>query len=398
MFSIAILGLIVWSQAFSYKNAGMGLLSCEGWVINFTVGWEDFSLLNTFYSSDVNNMIQSAGNSTFVIKNVRLTHSVSVERGSSETIRESSFDSFRNAYEIIYGKNFQGSKDWLLWLVGFIEGDGAILENKGRCRLVITQKDPKSLIEIEKILGFGRVKNFEKYSRFIVEDNINCLLLYLLLNGNLVFKHRRDQLFKWFIVLNKAPKLNLIEDFKLMFMPEFINKGFEPTLRDSWISGLTDSEGCFTISIFKKNNHDYARARFILDQKCRSIEDIEILKKISNLFIAFTPTSLEAGKGKSGIRLNKSVSLRSDTTDVYRITIHCNDIKKPNSTLIRNYFSKFNLVTSKHNSFLLWSECLDLFLGKQPLSPENVLKIRLIAKKINKFTIDNNPTGHASKS
>ena len=51
--------------------------------------------------------------------------------------------------------------------MGFIEGDGAILENKGRCRLVITQKDPKSLIEIEKILGFGKVKNFEKYSRFI---------------------------------------------------------------------------------------------------------------------------------------------------------------------------------------------------------------------------------------
>ena len=90
--------------------------------------------------------------------------------------------------------------------------------------------------------------------------------------------------------------------------------------------------------------------------------------------------------------------MRSKTTDVYRITIHCNDIKKPNSTLIKNYFSKFNLVTSKHNSFLLWSECLDLFLGKQPLSPESVLKIRLIAKKINKFTINNNPKGHANYS
>ena len=96
--------------------------------------------------------------------------------------------------------------------------------------------------------------------------------------------------------------------------------------------------------------------------------------------------------------LNKSVSLRSETTDVYRITIHCNDIKKPNSTLIRNYFSKFNLVTSKQNSFLLWSECLDLFLGKQPLSSEIVQKISKIAKKINKFTIDNNPTGYANKS
>ena len=136
-------------------------------------------------------------------------------------------------------------------------------------------------------------------------------------------------------------------------MPDFLNIGFEPTLGDSWISGFTDSEGCFSIGIVKKNNQNYARARFLLDQKCRSVEDLEILKKISNLFIAFTPTSLEAGKGKSGIRLNKSVSLRSKTTDVYRITIHCNDIKKPNSTLIRNYFSKFNLITSKHNSFLL---------------------------------------------
>lgn len=233
MFSIAILGLIVWSQL-------MGLPSCEGWVINFTVGWEDFTLLNTFYSSDVNNMVQSAGNSTLILKNVRwwrstrnLKQCVSVERGSSETIRESSFDSFRKTYEFYFGKNFEGSDNWLLWLVGFIEGDGAILENKGRCRLVITQKDPKSLIEIEKILGFGKVKNFEKYSRFIVEDNNNCLLLYLLLNGNLVFKHRRDQLFKWFIVLSKAPRLNLIEDFKLIAMPDFLNIGFEPTLRDS---------------------------------------------------------------------------------------------------------------------------------------------------------------------
>ncbi len=383
MFSIGVLGFIVWSQM---QNAGMAFLISDFEVINFTVGWKDFSILNTFYSLNVNNVIQSAGNSTIFIKIVRLAHSATVERGSSETIRESSFSIFKKAYETYLGKKFSESDDWLLWLVGYIEGDGAILENKGRCRLVITQKDPKSLIGIEKILRFGKVKNFGRYSRFIVEDNNNCLLLYLLLNGNLVFKHRKDQLFKWFIVLSKAPKLNLSGEFKLTSFPEFINISFEPTLNDSWISGFTDAEGCFTIGIVKRNNHNYARSRFILDQKCRSIEDIEILKQISNLFI------------KSDIRLNKSVSLRNETTDVYRITIHCNDIKKPNFTLIRNYFSKFNLVTSKHNSFLLWSECLDLFLGKQPLSPENVIKIRDIAKKINKFTIDNNPTGHANKS
>jgi hypothetical protein len=390
MFSIAILGLIVWSLA----TRLMGLLSCEGWVINFTVGWEDYTLLNTFYSSDVNNIIQSAGNSSIFINFTRLAHSAAVYRGPSETIRENSFESFLNAYEIKHGKKFQGSKDWLIWLIGFIEGDGAILENKGRCRLVITQKDPKSLVEIESILGFGKVKNFvdakQKYSRFIVEDNSNCLLLYLLLNGNLVFKHRLDQLNNWYTNLNKAPRLEL-ESLNLINVPEIIKTTIFPTLQDAWLSGFTDAEGCFSMVVKKKRNSHYVEARFILDQKCRSESDISILNQISTLFIKLKDTEV-----------NKSVRLRSKTDNVYRITIQAakrsNDIKKPNSTLIRNYFSKFNLVTSKQNSFLLWSECLDLFLGKQPLSPEIVLKIRLISKKINKFTIDNNPTGHANKS
>lgn len=384
MFSIAILGMIVWSQL-------MGLPFCERRIINFTVGWEDFTLLNTFYSSDVNNMIQSAGNSTLIINLTRLAHSAAVNRGSSETIRENSFEAFLNAYEINHGIKFKGSKDWLFWLIGFIEGDGAILVNKGRCRLVVTQKDPKSLIEIERILGFGKVKNFDKYSRYIVEDNNNCLLLYLLLNGNLVFKHRLDQLNNWYTNLSLASRLDL-ESLNLYNVPEIITTTNLPTLQDGWISGFTDAEGCFSVTVKKKRNILCVEARFILDQKCRSDLDVSILNQISTLFI-------------KDAKYNKSVRLRSKTDNIYRLTIQAatrsNDIKKPNFTLIKNYFSTFKLVTSKHNSFLFWSECLDLILGcgaKQPLSSENLLKVRQIAKKINKFTIDNNPTGHAKFS
>jgi hypothetical protein len=39
--------------------------------------------------------------------------------------------------------------------------------------------------------------------------------------------------------------------------------------------------------------------------------------------------------------------------NVFRLSISCSDIKNPNSILIRNYFSKFCLKTSKHNSFLI---------------------------------------------
>lgn len=70
------------------------------------------------------------------------------------------------------------------------------MEHKGRCKLVLTQKDPKVLNEIQKVLGFGTVKTFDKFSRYIVQDNKNCLLLYLLFNGNLVLEHRIDQLYK----------------------------------------------------------------------------------------------------------------------------------------------------------------------------------------------------------
>ena len=88
MFSIAILGLIVWSQL-------VGLLFCEECVINSTVGWKDLMLLNTFYSSDVNNMVQSVGNFSSMYL---------IVKGSSETIRGGSFDLFKLTYENYYKK------------------------------------------------------------------------------------------------------------------------------------------------------------------------------------------------------------------------------------------------------------------------------------------------------
>ena len=110
-------------------------------------------LLNTFYSLDVNNMVQSAGN---------FTMSCFIAKGSSETIRGGSFDLFKDTYETFYGKKFEWSNDWLLRLVGYIEGDGAILSNnhlssaRGQdklnktksLRFVLTKKEGKILYDI----------------------------------------------------------------------------------------------------------------------------------------------------------------------------------------------------------------------------------------------------------
>jgi hypothetical protein len=92
------------------------------------------------------------------------------------------------------------------------------------------------------------------------------------------------------------------------------------------------------------------------------------------------------------------VKLRTNTNNVFRLTIHCNDIKNPNNKLIKEYFSNFKLKTSKQESFLIWAKILDSTLGNQPLDEEKIYDLRKLAKKMNKFTIDNNPIGSSKFS
>ena len=65
--SIGLLGFIVWSfYCPSTMDKVMALLCRETEVINFTIGWDVMMLLTTFYSTNVNNYNQSAGNSSIV--------------------------------------------------------------------------------------------------------------------------------------------------------------------------------------------------------------------------------------------------------------------------------------------------------------------------------------------
>jgi hypothetical protein len=183
MLSIGVLGFIVWSHKVAF-------LFRKKLVINFTVGWKGLiNLLDTFYSLDANKNSQSAGNLTL---------------GSSEDIRENNYDLFKENYAWYFKENFSKDNDWLSWFIGFTEGDGAILEHKGRPSLVITQKNPSVLHEIENTLKFGKVKYFYNqkgefnYSRFIVSDNNSIFLLYLLFNGNLILSTKVEHLNKWY--------------------------------------------------------------------------------------------------------------------------------------------------------------------------------------------------------
>lgn len=362
--SIGVLGFIVWSQFVMALQHGNVL------EINFTIGWKDSTLLATFYCKNANNYIQSAGNFR--------------KKRSSETIRENNFDLFKKAYSFYFKQEFKYNDQWLYWLIGFIEGDGAILEHKGRLFLIITQKNYKILEYIKNTFNMGKVYYHKdkldniKYGRYKIFNNNELLLIYLLLNGNLALNHRINQLSKWRNCLINLSKLNL-NRFNLDNIPFINNLKFIPTLKDSWISGFTDAEGCFSVYIEKnKNKIDYVKCRFILDQK----NEFELLNHILFLFSSDT----------------KNLNKRLKTNNVYRLTISCNDYKNYNSFLIREYFNNFQLKTTKLNNFLIWSKIIDLIHNKQPLSQNEFKEIKKLRTKMNKYIIDNNPIGYSNKS
>nr|YP_010119183.1 LAGLIDADG endonuclease domain-containing protein [Erysiphe pisi]QQY98281.1 LAGLIDADG endonuclease domain-containing protein [Erysiphe pisi] len=383
----------------------------EQMVINSTVGWNGYlflflytscacicficntklgNLLDTFYSLNANRNAQSAGNFS----------SISMEKiGSSETIRGNTYDLFKKNFAYLFKQEFsvpdgKYDNDWLSWFIGFLEGDGAILEHKGRAFFVITQKDSTVLHEIYETLKIGIVKDFydnngnRKFSRYIVSDNKSIFLLYLLLNGNLALKHRVNQLIKWNTALNNAIKL----DYSLFFtkkVPRLVEALRQPSVEDAWLSGFTDAEGCFSVKIANEKKAFYVQLLFILDQKNEEI----VLNNIALLLNTVTKAKLKT--------INKDIKIKNYinyTNSMFRLSISCNDRKKPTISIICNYFNKYPLKTSKKKSFKIWTEILEIVVNKQPLSPEDLKVVRKLRHNMNFFTIENNPIGNASKS
>ena len=320
------------------------------------------------------------------------------KKGSSETIRGNTYDLFKLNFAHYFNEEFKQDNNWLSWFIGFLEGDGAILEHKGRSSFVLTQKDDMVLHEIYETLKIGKVKHFydndgnRKYSRYMVSDNKGIFLLYCILNGNLVLQARLKQLRKWNIALNNASKF----DFSLFYcnvIPEFIDITKEPTLKDGWLSGFTDAEGCFSVKIENEKRAFYVQLLFILDQKNEEI----VLNKIALLFSTVTKAKLRT-VNKSLVLLHKQKNIINYSNNMFRLSIACNDKKKPAISNICNYFNKYCLKTSKKNSFQVWQEILEIVVNKQPLSPEDLKIVRKLRHNMNFFTIENNPIGYANKS
>nr|YP_010218717.1 LAGLIDADG endonuclease [Morchella brunnea]UBU98554.1 LAGLIDADG endonuclease [Morchella brunnea] len=351
-------------------------------VINFAVCWKSLMCIDTLYSENSIYFAQSAGNlcltslvfvmailfvslSTpkskiwWVIKRTLVRFHTSAksdkkgddkktDKRTSETTRETSFN-FRE-FRAFTGLTPEVVSDaWLTWFIGFSEGDGAILtgHTNDRPRFVLTQKEISILNHVHETLGFGRVRTYGSFSRFLVDDKKGILALAHLFNGNLVLDKRKIQLNKWLDLLNITS----------------ITSNVLPLLSNAWLSGLIDAEGCFNVTLFKRKAMTLGyqvKLRFMIDQK----DSLNTLLFIKNQWDMILSHRKLAG---------------GDSSSMYRVETNSFVRVKP----IIEYLNIFRLKTKKQISFDKWVSVHKLVCEESHLTEQGLNEIIKIKKEIN---------------
>lgn len=194
----------------------------------------------------------------------RKSHTSIVPLGSSETIRETSFDFVEyNKFKPPHKKNI--NKTFLEWFVGFSEGDGSFIESKDRLFFIINQKEVKILRTIRTNLGFGKVSIYNGYGRYVVADRENIDRLIYIFNGNLLLNKTNNRFLNWVKVRNRYSSNPILYKKRVKKLNTFFVFS-----NNSWLAGFIDAEGCFNCD--RKRSHKYKigftiSLRFILDQK-----------------------------------------------------------------------------------------------------------------------------------
>lgn len=279
---------------------------------------------------------------------------------SSYPNRSFNFSHFFSEYEQLLNKK---APDFLFltWLIGFSEGDGSFIKaTRGDLSFVISQdsRDIQVLNMIQKMLGFGKViKQGKTISRFVVQDKKGLYLISTLFNNNLVTYSKRCDFNRFLFLLNiynqkgtiKYPIIHNSLDFK-----ESIN--FLPTLEEDWISGFTDSEGCFSVSLSNFSN----KYNIVFDISQSKIENKFILDHFFSLFLV-------------GYVKNHSAK----NTYYYRVG-GLNDLIN-----LFHYFDSHPLRSKKLKSYILWKDLHKKIVNKDHLNPTLRESLKVLASKVN---------------
>jgi hypothetical protein len=267
---------------------------------------------------------------------------------SSETVRRITFQfdkfmTFKPNHKLIIDKQF------LIWFIGFVEGDGSFVISKQKVYFDLTQnlKDINLLYKIKNTLGFGsiltRTDNNRNVGVYYITGKDNFLRLAYLFNGNLITKHKKDQFKIWLNVLNRQ------YNYPIMF----IESTLVPSFENAWLSGFIDAEGYFATRV--KNCRTSKRGKNVFIDFAISQKQNDVLILIRGLFNI---------KNQTNIRYDSSW---------HGYTFHLSN-KKLLIRLIK-YLKKFTLKTKKNMDFLIWSKIHNFTINKMHLNEQGLNQV-----------------------
>ena len=137
-------------------------------------------------------------------------------------------------------------------------------------------------------------------------------------------------------------------------------------LNPYWLTGFTDGEGCFSISIFKNKTLKFGYQvfpEFVLTQGARSLETLE---KVKEFF----------GCGK--IYENKRYDNHRESLYKYCVRNKIDLLEK-----VCPFFNKYPLQTAKYNDFELFKQGLDIIRKGEHLTDKGFKRIQEIASEMN---------------
>jgi hypothetical protein len=214
----------------------------------------------------------------------------------------------------------------------------------------------QNILGIEKVIKQSSTRFYSQLrcqsSRFVIQDKKGLFIIANLFNYNLITHNKITQFRNFLSILNnynqKGNKISpVIETIQS-------NSKILPTLKDAWLSGFTDSEGCFSVSIKKKSFN----ICFDIAQKHK--ENLIILEHLQSLF-----------------NIGKIYYHSVPNVYYYRIT----GLK--NVTKIFSYFDYYTLRSKKIKSYILWKDLHSKRSNKDHLNATLRYSLIILAKKVN---------------
>jgi hypothetical protein len=281
----------------------------------------------------------------------------------------------------------------LEYILGFFEGDGSITilikpapSNKTGTAICLFFEihqhviDKDLLIAISNFLGCGKVGIGRKIGsedswiyrlRVTSQKELFNNLLPLLRNQTMVLQKRNND-FNLFlkacriveekkhtteIGLNEIRSLRSHYSTKLSFQRKILLPETLKPLNNDWVTGISDAEGCFSVSIIRKDNRKIGvKLKFEITQEP---SELSFLTKLQTFF--------NCGKIYTKIAENEKMSGKFYVTNKEEL------VKK-----IIPFFETNQLQSVKKHSFLRFKRALEICINNKPLLPYHYEQLEAI--------------------